>query len=88
MLYSIHPSKGEIIYLRMLLSDTTLNCSAGENESGASTRVGTRSGASQNTKVQMGGQNFFSEKEFGRGQKNLVAKFSSTPKTPSYQISD
>ena len=28
--YSIHPSKGEIFYLRMLLSDTTLNHSAGK----------------------------------------------------------
>ena len=28
--YSIHPSKGEVFYLRMLLSDTTLNHSAGK----------------------------------------------------------
>ena len=28
--YSIHPSKGEIFFLRMLLSDTTLNHSAGK----------------------------------------------------------
>ena len=29
-MYSIHPSKGEVFYLRMLLSDTTLNHSAGK----------------------------------------------------------
>ena len=29
-IYSIHPSKSEIFYLRMLLSDTTLNHSAGK----------------------------------------------------------
>ena len=28
--HSIHPSKGEVFYLRMLLSDTTLNHSAGK----------------------------------------------------------